>query len=220
MEKSVEIQLSKNGKNLYIFFGGIAAGISMPPFEFYNASGILDENKIFIRDFEQNWYQSGLVDISNNIIQTAAFIRGEIDKINPEKLYFIGNSMGGYAAILFGNLIGTGEVIAFAPQTFISPMQRFKNRDFRWSKQIFSTYIKCFLKDTAFDLRKILIDKPNDNRISIFVSTGDRLDYIHANHLKGIDGVTVFEFDSGGHGIVKQLRDEGKLTDIMSGKYT
>jgi len=49
--KSVEVDLSLNGSNLYIFFGGIAAGIVMPPFEFYSASKIIDENKIFIRDF-------------------------------------------------------------------------------------------------------------------------------------------------------------------------
>lgn len=51
--KSIEVELSPEGSNLYIFFGGIRAGIAMPPFEFYNSSRIINENKIFIRDISQ-----------------------------------------------------------------------------------------------------------------------------------------------------------------------
>ena len=75
MNKPITIQMSNNGKNLYIFFGGIAAGIAMPVFEFYNASKIIDDHKVFLRDFSQCWYQGGLPSISKDIYSTAKYLR-------------------------------------------------------------------------------------------------------------------------------------------------
>lgn len=131
MNEPIEIELSKKGDNLYLFFGGILASIGMPPFEFYNSSKIIDQHKIFVRDFSQSWYQNGLPSVSHDIRSTARYLKAQIEVINPEKIYFVGNSMGGYAAILFSNLIDLGEVIAFAPQTFISPHLRMKHKDGR-----------------------------------------------------------------------------------------
>lgn len=219
MNEPIEIQLSDNGKKLYIFFGGIAAGIAMPVFEFYNASKIIDDHKMFLRDFSQCWYQDGLPSIGKDVYSTAEYLKNKIDDIKPEKVYFVGNSMGGYAAILFAKLIGVGEVIAFAPQTFISPFLRIKNRDKRWAKQILSTYTKSLFKRKIWDLRPLLVNSNHNIKTSIFVSKADKLDHIHASHISGINGVNVYEFEDGGHGIVKLLRDEGKLPAIMSGTY-
>ena len=48
MNAEIETHLSDNGKNLYLIFGGISAGIAMPVFEFYNSSKIIDEHKVWI----------------------------------------------------------------------------------------------------------------------------------------------------------------------------
>ncbi len=219
MNEPIEIELSENGSNLYVFFGGIAAGIAMPVFEFYNASKIINDHKIFLRDFSQSWYQNGLPSISNDIYSTAQFLTSQIEDIKPEKVYFVGNSMGGYAAILFGSLIGSVEVIAFAPQTFISPILRIRHRDNRWKKQIRSTYRKSFLKRKVWNLRPLLIRSSHNKKVSVFVSKVDKLDHKHASHIADIEGVNIYEFEDGGHGIVKLLRDQGKLPAIMSGTY-
>ncbi len=122
--KPIELELStsKDNSKLYFFFGGIASGIAMPPFEFYRASKILSHSKVFFRDINQTWYQQGLPGLGNDLYATKSYIELLIDKQRPEKIFFIGNSMGGYAAILFSVLIGKGNAIAFAPQTFIPPL--------------------------------------------------------------------------------------------------
>ena len=219
MNEAIEIELSKNGKNLYIIFGGIAAGIAIPAFEFYNSSKIIDHHKIFLRDLSQCWYQDGLPSIGKDVYSTAKHLKNEIEKIKPEKVYFVGNSMGGYAAILFSSLIGFGEVIAFAPQTFVSPLLRIRHRDNRWKKQISNMYRKSIFKRKIWDLRAFLARSKNNEKISIYVSRADKLDHIHAYHISGIKRVHIYEFEDGGHGIVKLLRDQGKLPAIMSGKY-
>ena len=220
MNNPVEIELSSAGDDLYVFFGGIAAGIAMPVFEFYNASRIIKKNKIFIRDFSQCWYQDGLPEISRDIFASAQFVKRKIEEIQPEKIYFVGNSMGGFAAISISTLIGKGEVIAFAPQTFISPDRRLRYRDFRWPLKILNTYRKSIFKKKIWDLRPLLLSSTEKRKISVFVSKKDRLDLIHAKHIACVDKVKIYQFEEGGHEIVKSLRDAGSLPSIMAGEYS
>lgn len=217
--KPIEIEFAANRENLYVFYGGISAGIGMNVLEFYKVSRIIDENKIFVRDFSQCWYHEGLPGISNDIDSTVAHIDHLIKQINPKRTFFVGNSMGGYAAILFGSLLGNIDVIAFAPQTFICPILRLKHGDSRWQEQVNETYSKSILKRREFDLRPLLLCSNQSLKVSIFVSTEDRLDYIHAARVKDIAGVRVYEYESGGHGVVKMLRDNDKLAAIMLGRY-
>ena len=214
----LEIQKSDRGKNLYIFFGGIAAGIAMPPFEFYKTSKILDEHRVFIRDLSQSWYQRGLTGISTEVNGTADYIAGLIGELQPQKTFFVGNSMGGYAAILFSSLLG-GEAIAFAPQSFISPLLRIRYKDFRWQRQVISTYFYSVRRDHIWDL-KPLLERNKRNRVSIYVCPSHHLDSVHASRLSGIGGVRIFEIPGGGHDLVKVLRDSGRLPSIMAGQIS
>lgn len=213
----IELDLSSDGSNLYVFFGGIGSGIAMPPFEFYESSKILEDKKIFVRDFCQSWYQLGLPNVGNDLYAIREWLRTTIALVKPEKVIFVGNSMGGFAAILFASLLKTGEVIAFAPQTFISPALRYKYSDNRWMKQIFGAYIRGMMKPKVWDLRPLL--KNNKRKISIFVSRDDVLDSKHASHVRDMPNVHVYEFTGGGHSLVRMLRDSGQLPVIMSGEY-
>jgi len=212
----VEKLIVPGSQKLYVIFGGIAAGLNMPPFEFYKSAQILNENKLFLRDLHQCWYHKGLDGISTDIDSTAIYLENEIGALQPNELFFIGNSMGGYAAMLFSTLIGYGNAIAFAPQTFISPCQRIKYRDFRWAKQIFKTYSSNGFKSRFWDLKVLLEKQKKDQVFSIYVSSVYRLDRIHAEHLEKIPGVKVYKIDSDSHSIVKILRDNGELPKILS----
>lgn len=214
----VEKSIIPGSNTLYFFFGGIQAGIAMPPFEFYKASGIINENKIFMRDFSQAWYHAGLRGISKDIDSTAAYIEREIKEITPKKIYFVGNSMGGYAAILFHALLGQGQAIAFAPQTFISSELRQKHKDNRWSEQIYNVLSLPTTKKEAHDLGGLLNERPGCN-ISIFVARDNTLDLSHSTHIKKCPGVQIYEFDTGGHELVRELRNDGKLAQIIAGEY-
>lgn len=215
--QAVEFDLVPGSTTLYLFFGGMAAGIAMPPFEFYHAARILDESKIFIRDFGQCWYHSGLPGCSHDLDSTAAYLRREIDRIGARRVVFVGNSMGGFAAMLFAALLGTGEVIAFAPQTFVSPLLRLRYRDRRWPRQIARVWWRGLFAQSIWDLRPLLASHGAGLKVSVFVSPDDRLDAIHARHIEDLSGVTVHEIEGGGHDLVRVLRDSGQLPAIMLG---
>ncbi len=214
---SILEELVPASKRLYFIFGGIAAEIGMPPFEFYNASRILTENKIFLRDFSQSWYQNGIPGVGRDVFETAEYLAEKISQVNPVDVYFVGNSMGGFAAILYATLIGRGTAIAFAPQTFISPLIKLRHLDLRWPRQIFTTYFTTLSKRHVWDLRTLLSANQSTRKIEIHVSTRDRLDLIHARRLRGVSGTTIHEYDVGGHALVRHLRDEGRLSGILQG---
>ena len=223
MKESIIKEFNNKSKSLYIFFGGINSRIGMPPFEFYNSSKIIGENKIFVRDFSQAWYQSGLKGISKNALDTAEYIKNLVDELNPDNVCFVGNSMGGFAAILFSELIlfhsRNVSVIAFSPQTFISPELRKIYGDKRWGKHIFKMNIKnIFNKNKFLDLNLLLSDRKNKRKIEIYVGKDDVLDVIHANHISEYEEVRIHMLDSGGHNIIKTLRDNNQLHEIMSFK--
>ncbi|MEJ7589978.1 MAG: hypothetical protein WKF77_00365 [Planctomycetaceae bacterium] len=214
---SILEELVPASNRLYFIFGGIAAEIGMPPFEFYNASRILTENKIFLRDFSQSWYQNGLPGLGRDVYEIAERLAEKIRQVNPVDVYFVGNSMGGYAAILFAALVGSGTAIAFAPQTFISPISKLQHLDLRWPKQIATTCFTTLAKRHVWDLKALLSANQSTLKIEIHVSTKDRLDLMHARRLHGVSGTTIHEYDVGGHALVRYLRDEGRLSGILQG---
>jgi hypothetical protein len=202
---------------LYLTFGGMKGALGIPPFEFYKSSRILNESRVFFRDLSQTWYHAGLPGISSNIPGTVRYIERIIDKSSAEEIVFIGNSMGGYAAILFSTLIGRGRAISFSPQTFISPSKRRASGDGRWRSKVLRTYGMALFKPKFFDLRRLLEQSSGDNRIDIFVSSLDELDVIHARNLEPFGNVRVSERELGGHNLVKHLRDSGELQLILQG---
>lgn len=206
-------------KTLYIFFGGMAAGIAMPPFEFYRAGQIVQENKLFLRDFAQCWYHRGLSGYSRDIPSTLAYLRQRVAASGAQRVVLVGNSMGGYAAMLFAARLGFGEAIAFAPQTFLSPRLRRRHGDRRWPRQIARLWWKGLFAERQWDLRPLLAAADGRQKFSVFVSLDDRLDLAHARHIEGVPGVTVHAITGGGHDLVRQLRDHGSLPSIMLGTY-
>ena len=214
---SVLEELNPDSNRLYFIFGGIFAEIGMPPFEFYNASKILAENKIFFRDFSQSWYQNGIPAVGEDVVEICKYLTEKIRTLTPAEIFFVGNSMGGYAAILFATLIGSGTAIAFAPQTFISPSCKLRHFDMRWPKQTLKTYFRTLNKPRFWDLKALVTNQKSSAKIEIYVSTKDRLDIAHARRLSGANGVTLHEFDVGGHALVRHLRDAGLLSDILQG---
>ncbi len=202
---------------LYILFGDIKAGVGLPPFEFYKAADILNEHKLFVRDFSQSWYHCGLPGISKDILGTRDFLAERIRHYAPEETILIGNSMGGFAAILFASLLSNCRAIAISPQTYISPQKRFQHGDHRFGSPIRKTYLKALLKKKYYDLAKL--EAGNSNwQADLIVSAHHTRDCSHAINVEQLPQIRVHRFDCNNHDLVKELRDRKILGEILQNR--
>jgi esterase/lipase len=207
-----------NNNFLLVAFGGIRQGLGIPVFEFFNSLRDIPCDKIFFRDFNQSWYQNGVDERLNSVEKIVYHLKTVIEDKKYKKVCFIGNSMGGYGAILFGTLLNVDKIYAFAPQSFIDKKNRLINLDFRWKKQI--SQIVRNKNNVFLDLNKHLKELQNlKSDIIIYYSKKHRLDSIHANHISKIKNVHLVEYSKGGHDVVKSLRDEGVLNEIIRNAF-
>src|SRR5690554_3142961 len=213
------ILIENNGSaSLLVSFGGIRMGLGMPVFEFYNSLENVPCDKIFITDPNQGWYHKGINSELTDIYKIAGFLKAEIEKAAYTNVCFIGNSMGGYAAMVFGSLLNVPHIIAFSPQTFIDKWNRFFFQDKRWSAQLQRVYGYPQRGREFFDLKKHLNSSSLDftGNIAIYYSKKDKLDGIHAERLRKFESVNLNPYDFGGHQLIRALKESGQLSGIFS----
>lgn len=216
---AIELYPQPSSDELYVFFGGIAAGLAIPPFEFCSAANILDASRLFIRDIAQCWYQCGIPGAGRSFVEIGDFIRGVQGSVGASRLTLVGNSMGGFAALLFGAFIRDCHVVAFAPQTFISPTLRLIHRDRRWAAPVMRTYWRSAFREHVWCLSALYKCYSTPRSATIIASSSDRLDRLHAMRMQGFRGITVSLFEGGGHQIVRQLRDKGMLGEVLKNGF-
>lgn len=204
---------------LAITFGGLLMRVGMmPPFEFFNImSRSAPAKKIFVRDHWQAWYHRGVRDVAADIEGVETSLRRIRDEQRPAKVVTLGTSAGGYAALLFGYLLGATEIHAFSPQTFISPELRARYGDTRWDKQ-WSALIRSGRFQARFgDLAELFDADPSVNtRCFIHYSRNDPLGSIHAKRLASHSGgVELRDYGLEGRNVVQHLRECGELGGLL-----
>lgn len=204
--------MSSGTSNLLIAFGGMRGALGIPPFEFFNITRELKCNKIFVRDLAQAYYQRGLPPDFDNINDVVNYFKDLIHSYEIENLVIVGNSMGGYAALLFGCLLQAKVVHAFAPQTYIDYWNRGRYWDGRWRRQVWSAHSYFRANRKYFDLQKILSRTSSiTGQFHVHYSPVIPLDRKHAEHISQVPNVILHSYGTGGHAVVKQLRDSGDL---------
>lgn len=199
------------GRHALIAFGGISLGLGMPVFEFFRTLTSLGTDVLFIRDPKQGWYQRSIPGLGNRASEIAENIMALTRTLFPnKKIVTVVNSMGGYAALMFGCLCGFEKVLAFCPQTFISPELRSKHGDLRWQDQVSS------IENQEIGDVKQLLDHSESLETHIYVSKDHPLDLLHAERLTGVKNVNVHLIDNCGHNVAQYLRDGGQLNKIIA----
>lgn len=106
---------------VFVTFSGRKLG--MANMTFFEFKTFLQENfptydQHFFIDKRTLWYTKGIEGITTNVEDTIEYLR-EITN-GYKQIVFIGASMGGFAALLYGSILNVSHVIAFRPQTIIS----------------------------------------------------------------------------------------------------
>jgi hypothetical protein len=118
---------------LVVAFTGLGHALGQIPYEFHRTLTGTDCAALYVRDLARRWYQYGPDDGCSDPQRVAAGIREAKARCGARRLVMLGNSMGGFGALLFSVLVPeTDAVLAFAPQTVIIPEIVRTFGDLRW----------------------------------------------------------------------------------------
>ena len=129
--EAVATDFSSGSKTLLVALGGFAGGMGIPLFEFFRIASGLEAKRVFVRDLNQAAYHRDLPDMPRGVNGIVGYLERVISEHGIRHTVIAGNSLGGYAALLVGNLLGADKVLAFSPYMFIGPVARLLNRDAR-----------------------------------------------------------------------------------------
>jgi hypothetical protein len=201
--QGIVCDLEPDSRRLVVTFGGLIAELatvgpatdgrdSTPVFEFARSLGSVPLKKVYVRDHAGVWYHRGVAGVGPDVDSVAQHLR----ELTAEagEVVMIGNSAGGYAALLFGALLGS-EVHAFNPQTLIdSPV------DARYA-----------------DLLPLLAQ--SEGRFHVYYSAGGD-DEVQAERLRALPRVTLHPLDSPGQDLLKTLRAGGWMRSFVRALVT
>ncbi|HEV7586428.1 MAG TPA: hypothetical protein VGO14_11680 [Solirubrobacteraceae bacterium] len=192
---------------LLVAFGGMNRQIGIPPFEFMKLTGSIPVKRLFVRDPRQAWYHRGLPGRSRTLEETLGVLR-ELTG-GAERLIVTGNSAGGYAALLFGSLLGADQIVCFAPQSTLNLDTLHSIGDHRWDDHLRPLH-KAHVMDARWLDLQVLAPREN---VQIYFDKGLEVDRLHAERIAHVG--RLYPCEGGQHELVRTLRDRGELAGIL-----
>lgn len=203
---------------LAITFGGMLMRVDgMPPFEFHRVlADAAPAKKLFLRDHLQAYYHQGVRGLADDIAGVEAGLREAIEEAGASRVVMMGGSGGGYAALLFGRLLGADEVHAFAPTTFLRADLREQCGDDRFQERWDALMASGRYQPRYGDLRGLFRETPNrGTRFVIHYPAGYEVDVFHADRLAAEPEVELRAHKGKDHRVVRQLRESGELRQLL-----
>lgn len=211
LNESAQILLSGTAKVNVVVFGGLRSqgGYSIPAFEFVHTLRALSYNVLFIKDQTRRWYNFGLEGFSSSMDDTAVKIGATLkEQFDDLPLVTLGNSMGGYAALYFGERLKAKYTLALVPQTIISIEARTRLQDKRWN----ADFMK--FRPRHSDLRYVL--RGGATKTQIVVGSDCLPDIIQAGNLAGARGVHIDIVKKAGHDVTRVWKERDTLAETIA----
>jgi predicted esterase YcpF (UPF0227 family) len=201
-------ELARPSERLVVAFGGIRHKLGGMQGEFYRSLEGLDCAAIFVRDTALSWYQYDV----GTIDAAARQIRRIAAKLGTRRLVCIGNSMGGFGAILLGERVAADAILAVVPQTAIDPRVTDVLGDQRWWK-----YQR---RIPSYPFGDLLDGNRPQGRLALCWGTDEALDCAHADRLVRAWAPETVIVEGAGHDAAGQLRQAGKLRPLLEDVIT
>ena len=167
--------------------------------------------KLFLRDPYRMWYQQGVPEVGQTVDEVACWLRSFVSRHGVRRIVTVGNSGGGYAALVSGILLRAAEVHAFVPQARLAHLEGSHTSE--RIRRIHSEPECQYLNVRELILNEKVASRPN---IKIYYCTNDLIDVRHVQRLRDINEVETFGFNHGDHGLVNVLKQKGILTDLQA----
>lgn len=198
-DREVFYAMPSGSATAIVAFGAKGGGLNH--FHFFKLLEPLPElSKLLVRDPSDSWYNAGLPGVGDTLTEIAAAIERELAALGAERILTCGSSMGGYAAILFGCMLGAERAIAIGPQTLLDPALPHAPPP--------GTALQ------APDLAPIVCDSPA-TRVDLVFGRDELLDIFHADRIAGPPWVRLLAVEEGHHLFLADLQRKGGLAPLV-----
>jgi ribosomal protein L16 Arg81 hydroxylase len=215
-------------QELLVISFGFVAWDGVPGFDFYGRTKKIERltqqpiNRILLRDFANAWYHRGVRGLGDSIDAVADRLRDLIQQIAPSRIVTVGQSMGAYAAILYGQLLGVDQVLAFGSLAFLNSQRALEIGDRRWLS-ILQDLETNPPQQSYFDLTDPQLRTNTRTKIDLFYGQKPdpdtpgplNLDDYHAQQLATLPYLTLHPYADAGHAIVQYLIDQRRIDALL-----
>lgn len=206
-----------DSRTLLIAFGGMRGGFGgVPLFEFSTLTENMPAKRLFVRDLRQAWYHQGVPQHGRTLLEFVESLRRLISSCEVDRLVATGNSAGGYAALVFGTLLGADTILSFAPQTVLDLEILAAMDDHSWDERLEPLTAAGALDDRWTDLRHALPRaRHGDTCCEVYFASSHREDRLHAERLDGLEAMHLFPVHAARHNVAREMRDSGALERVL-----
>jgi tetratricopeptide (TPR) repeat protein len=88
-------------------------------FAMSNALADIQATKIFVNCRDDAWYQQGIEGVAPSVDESVTVLSEVLAELSPAKVFSLGMSMGGYAALLFGLKLKCDAVLTFTAEVVV-----------------------------------------------------------------------------------------------------
>ena len=222
------------GAPLVIAFGFVS-WTSRPAFDFYGRLRKLEQvsgqplNKILVRDSGNAWYHRQIAGLGNHVDETAQALRELVRRIAPSTITTLGQSMGAYAAVMYGLLLDAQQIVAFGPLSFLDVQQARLYHELRWLPVMeslaqdpplsgyYDLAALCRARATAdTQMHLVFGTRPDVANLGASASESVNLDAMHAQRLAAFGRCTLHPFPQSGHAVVQHLIDTQRINGLLA----
>lgn len=225
------------GAPLVIAFGFVS-WTTRPAFDFYGRLRKLEQasgqplNKILVRDSGNAWYHRRIAGLGSHVDETAQSLRDLVRRIAPSQVTTIGQSMGAYAAVMYGLLLDVQQIVAFGPLSFLDVQQARLYHELRWlpvmeslaqdppASGYYDLAALCRARATEHtQLHLVFGTRPDAARPDVAnpgASESVNLDAMHAQRLAAFGRCTLHPFPQSGHAVVQHLIDTKRINGLLA----
>jgi len=220
---NILVEEGSDPRRLIIAFTGFQGALNVPVFDFLSATGLVGASRILLRDPSRLLYMRGCRPDAPGLAALQRRLRKEIDKLAPEHVTCVGTSSGGYAAILYGHLLGVDRVHAFAPIVYGSGWLSLVKGD--WAHFRTRVMARHLAYELMFpwlwkyrNLPQLLRTWNGTTEYTIHVCARNESDMSRIAVLDGIPHVEISAHPCSTHQVAKYLVRSGQLIDVMSAR--
>ena len=186
---------------LFFVYTGRARGVGVNPIDFFAQTRLLERNVVVLQDRHRAFYHRGVSAAVPSFDALLGWLTAFRDSLpHVRRVFCLGTSVGGYAALLSGHLLGVEQVWAFGPPTVLPDVPSLRG------------------VSVAVERRDLAVALASDNgrtKCEIYYNGHDEADGAAAARIAGCPRVTLWSQPGHDHNVVKTLLETSRLAAVL-----